>query len=113
MEQLLGHIKTDSDRVPEPEAVVVAGDFNKDDSDTPAGQSPGERTFGMLRKAGFQWTYEGIPHASPITCPGEGRYPDACFDHVFTRGLGKPTAAVVKAEGSDHFPVVVDLVLGK
>lgn len=113
MEQLLGHIKTGRDRVPEPDAVVVAGDFNTDDPDTPAGQSPAERTFGMLRKAGFHWTFDGIPHASRISCPGKGRYPDACFDHVFTRGLGKPMAAVVKAEGSDHFPVVVDLVIGK
>jgi len=113
MEQLLGHIKTGRDRVPEPHAVVVAGDFNTDDPDTPAGQSPGERTFGSLRKAGFQWTFDGIPHASRITCPGKGRYPDACFDHIFTKGLGKPTASVVKAQGSDHFPVVVDVVLGK
>lgn len=113
MEQLIGHIKTGRDRVPDPDAVVVAGDFNTDDPDTPAGQSPGERTFGSLRKAGFQWTFEGIPHASRITCPGKGRYPDACFDHIFTKGLGKPTATVVKAEGSDHFPVVVDVVLGK
>jgi endonuclease/exonuclease/phosphatase family metal-dependent hydrolase len=113
MEQLLGHIKTGRDRVPQPDAVVVAGDYNTDDPDTPAGQSPGERSFGFLRKAGFHWTFEGIPHSSRITCPGKGRYPDACFDHIFVRGLGKPTAAVVKAEGSDHFPVVVDVVLGE
>jgi endonuclease/exonuclease/phosphatase family metal-dependent hydrolase len=113
MEQLVGHIKTGRDRVPQPDAIVVAGDFNTDDPNTPAGQSPGERTFDLLRKAGFQWTFDGIPHASRITCPGKGRYPDACFDHVFTKGLGKPTASVVKAEGSDHFPVIVDVVLGK
>jgi endonuclease/exonuclease/phosphatase family metal-dependent hydrolase len=113
MEQLLGHIKTGRERVPQPDAVVVAGDLNTDDPDTAAGQSPGERSFDFLRNAGFYWTFDGIPHGSRITCPGEGRYPDACFDHVFVRGLGKPTASVVNAEGSDHFPVVVDVVFGK
>ena len=113
VEQLLGHIKTGRDRVPVPDAVVVAGDFNTDDPDSPAGQSPGERTFAMLRKAGFHWAFDGIPHRLRITCPGNGRYPDACFDQIFTRGLGKPSASVVQAAGSDHFPVVVDVVVGK
>lgn len=113
VEQLMGHIKTGRDRVPQPDAVVVAGDLNTDDPDSPAAQSPGERTFGFLRKAGFHWTFEGVPHGSRITCPGKGRYPDACFDHIFVRGLEKPTAFVVKAGGSDHLPVVVDVVFGK
>jgi len=113
MEQLIGHIKIGRERVPQPEAVVVAGDFNTDDPDTLAGQSPGERTFAFLRKAGFHWTFDNVPHGVRISCPGKGRYPDACFDHVFVRGLGKPTASVVKADGSDHFPVTVDVVLGK
>lgn len=113
VEQLLGHIRTGRERVPKPDAVIIAGDFNTDDPDTPAGQSPGERSFDLLRKAGFHWTFEGIPHASRITCPGHGRYPDACFDQIFTRGLGKPTASVVRATGSDHFPVVMDVVLGE
>jgi endonuclease/exonuclease/phosphatase family metal-dependent hydrolase len=113
VEQLLGHIQTGRDRVPPPDAIVIAGDFNTDDPDSPAGQSPGERTFDLMRKAGFHWTFDGIPHRSRITCPGQGRYPDACFDQVFTKGLGKPTASVVQATGSDHFPVVVDVVLQK
>ena len=52
-------------------------------------------------------------HAAPrITCPGHGRYPDACFDQIFTSGLGKTTALVFRAKGSDHLRVMVDVVLG-
>ena len=111
MEQLVGHIKTGRERVPAPAAIIIGGDFNTDDPDTPAGQSPGERTFGMLRKAGFKWSFDGVAHADRITCPGKGRYPDACFDQLFTRGLGNPIASVVVAKGSDHLPVVMEMIL--
>ena len=107
MEQLLGHVDTGRDRVPKPDAVIIGGDFNTDDPDTPAGQSPGERTFGMLRKAGLRWSFDWVDHKNRITCPGEGKYPDACFDHFFTKGLGNPIATVLPAEGSDHLPVVI------
>ena len=109
MQQLLEHVKTGRERVPKPDAIVIAGDFNTDDPDTPAGQSPGERTFGMLRKDGFQWSFDGIAQPDRITCPGKGRYPDACFDQIFTRGFGKPIASVVAAKGSDHLPVVMEV----
>ena len=66
----------------------------------------------MLKKAGFAWSFDGIEHAKRITCPGKGRYPDACFDHFWTRGLNKPLAFVVpQAGGSDHLPVVIDVVI--
>ena len=110
-EQLMAHVKTGRERVPTPDAIIIGGDFNTDDPDTPAGQSPGERTFGMLRKAGFKWSFDGVAHADRITCPGKGRYPDACFDQLFTRGLGNPIASVVVAEGSDHRPVVMEISL--
>jgi hypothetical protein len=71
--------------------------------------SPGERTFSMLRKAGFHWSFDGIDHKDRITCPGKGRYPDACFDYFFTRGIGKPLSVVAKAGGSDHLPVVMEV----
>jgi endonuclease/exonuclease/phosphatase family metal-dependent hydrolase len=109
-EQLVAHIKTGRERVPKPTAIIIGGDFNTDDPDTPAGQSPGEHTFGMLRKAGFKWSFDGVAHADRITCPGKGRYPDACFDQLFTRGLGNPIASVVVAKGSDHRPVVMEVL---
>lgn len=111
IEQLLGHISTGRDRVPKPDLIIIGGDFNTDDPDTPAGQSPGERTFGMLRKAGFHWAFEGIEHQHRITCPGHGKYPDACFDQLFSKGLEEPIASVVSLPGSDHLPVVMEVVV--
>jgi len=111
IEQLLAHMKAGEGRVAKADAVVIGGDFNTDDPDSPAAPSPGERSFGLLRKAGFRWGFEGIAHADRITCPAKGRYSPVCFDHFFTLGLGMPLARVVQAEGSDHLPVVMDVVL--
>jgi hypothetical protein len=62
---------------------------------------------------GFYWTFDGIPFARRVTCPAKGQYPDACFDHVFTLGLGKPVAEPLRnIGGSDHLPVSVDLEIG-
>lgn len=104
-EQLLSHIES---QTKSGEAVVIAGDFNTSKDDP---RFAGDRSLGMLEKAGFFWTFEGIPHADRITIPGNGRYPDACFDHIFTRDLNRPVATVKRdTPGSDHFPVVIDLV---
>lgn len=109
IEQLIAHTNSKDERLVKPDALVIGGDFNTDDPDTPAGQSPGERTFSFLRKAGFQWSFEGIAHPDRITCPAKGRYPPACFDYFWTRGLGKPLSSVKAAEGSDHLPVVLEI----
>ena len=109
--QLVRHMGAEAARSAPADILIVGGDFNTDDPDQPQAPSPGERTFTLLRDAGFWWTFEGIPHAARITCPGNGRYPDACFDHFLTKGAGKPAARVVQAAGSDHFPVVLDLAL--
>jgi len=110
MEQLIAHINSGEERVSKGDMIVIGGDFNTDDPDTPAGQAPGERTFNLLRKSGFHWAFEGIAHAQRITCPGGGRYPDACFDHFFTKGLKQPLSFVaVDAKGSDHRPVAMDI----
>jgi endonuclease/exonuclease/phosphatase family metal-dependent hydrolase len=106
IEQLIEHV----DGLVQPhEAVVVAGDFNTSNDQVPFAA---DRTLTKLGQAGFFWTFEGVPHEDRITIPGMGRYPDACFDHIFTRGLGRPVSQVLRdTPGSDHFPVVVDLVL--
>ena len=94
-----------------PDALVVGGDFNTDDPNTPAGQSPGERTFSFLRKAGFNWSFESIEHQNRITYPAKGRYPAVSFDYFWTRGLGNPLSSVKPAEGSDHLPVMLEISL--
>lgn len=72
----------------------------------------GDRTLTKIEEAGFFWTFEGVPLEHRITIPGKGKYPDACFDHIYTQGLGRPVASVLKATlGSDHFPVIVDLTV--
>ena len=111
MEQLISHIDSKEDRVIKADAVVIGGDFNTDDPDSPTGQSKGERTFGFLRKAGFSWGYEGIDHPNRITCPAKDRYPAASFDHFWTRGLAKPLASVHQSTASDHLPVVIDVII--
>ena len=111
MEQLIAHINSGEERVAKADAVVIGGDFNTDNPDSPAGQSKGERTFGQLQKAGFSWSFEGIDHVRRITCPGKGKYPDACFDYFWTRGLKAPLSNIATAKGSDHLPVVIDIVI--
>lgn len=109
MTQLLDHVRSKEQRVLPAIATIIGGDFNTDDPDTPAALSPGESSFQLLRNAGFSWAFEGIEHRDRITCPSKGRYPPASFDHLWTRGLGKPLAAVIKAEGSDHLPVAIEI----
>lgn len=108
MEQLLGHIK---DQTKKGEGVVVCGDFNTSKEQV---NLAGDLTLKKIEDAGFFWTFEGIPLDQRITIPGKGKYPDACFDHILTRNFGRPVASVKKdTPGSDHFPLVVDLVVGE
>ena len=106
MEQLIEHTKEYS----KPGVgVVVVGDFNTSKEQV---NLAGDTTLKKIETAGFFWTFEGIPLEHRITIPRKGSYPDACFDHIYVRGLGSPVAQVLKdTSGSDHFPVFVDLVL--
>lgn len=110
-EQLLAHMGSKEQRVLPPDAIIIGGDFNTDDPDSPSAQSPGERTFQLLRKNQFTWGFEGFAFMDRVTCPRKGRYPDASFDHLWTKGLGRPLASVIKAGGSDHYPVVIDAII--
>jgi len=106
MEQLIEHVKS---QAKPKDGVVVVGDFNTSKDQI---NLAGDRTLKKIEDAGFFWTFEGIPLKHRITIPNKGRYPDACFDHIYTRDLGRPTAQVLKdTPGSDHLPVIVDLVI--
>lgn len=107
-EQLVKHI-AEQDKLTKFDAIIVGGDFNTDDPTQPNATSPGEKTFGTLKQSGLSWSFEGIPLADRITCPKKGRYPPACFDQIFTKGLGSPRAKVIAEQGSDHLPVAVDI----
>jgi endonuclease/exonuclease/phosphatase family metal-dependent hydrolase len=91
--------------------LLFGGDMNTSFDDP---RFAGEQTLRALTAAGFHWTFAGVPFASRITIPKEGRFPDNCFDHIFTVGLGRQTAFVKPYPGlSDHNPVVLDLDLAK
>lgn len=109
IEQLIQHTKETTDRRLPAEITLIGGDFNTDDPSTLAAPSPGEITFDLLKKDGFHWSFEGIPHKDRITCPAKGQYPPACFDYFFTKGAGNPRSLPAQATGSDHLPVILDL----
>lgn len=91
--------------------VIIAGDFN---TAFEGNVLPSEKTLSSLLNADFFWPFEGIPLERRITIPGKGRYPDACFDHIFLRNFGRPIAEVYHtAKGSDHLPVVVKVKIPK
>jgi endonuclease/exonuclease/phosphatase family metal-dependent hydrolase len=109
--QLLAHVKEMLAlyRQRGPCAVLVGGDMNTSLDDPKFAAEPTLRAF---RFAGFHWTHESIPFAKRTTIPGNDRFPDNCFDHIFTLGLGRQTAATRPFQRiSDHYPVVLDLDL--
>lgn len=90
-----------------PAAVLIAGDMNTS-LDDPKFAADG--SLRALRSAGFHWTHEGVPFAQRTTIPADEKFPDNCFDHIFTLGLGKQTASTHAApKVSDHYPVILDL----
>ena len=108
IEQLLAHHTKIQELTGKADRTVICGDFNTDILNS---QVPSERTFGQLKDAGYWWTFDGMPLDKRITCPANGRYPAASFDHIFVSGFGKPMARTMpEFQGSDHYPVSVDLV---
>ncbi|WP_395741711.1 endonuclease/exonuclease/phosphatase family protein [Prosthecobacter sp.] len=106
MEQLIEHT---NEYCKPGEGVVVAGDFNTSKDQV---KLASDTTLLKIEKAGFFWTFEGLPLEQRITVPRKGSYPDACFDHIYVRDLGRPVAKpLTNTPGSDHFPVVLDLVV--
>lgn len=94
-----------------PCAVIVAGDLNTSSDDPKFSKDP---TLQSLLDAGLWWTHTGVPFGNRTTIPGAGSYPDNCFDHIHTAGLGKPVAFVKAYPGiSDHNPVILDIDLAK
>ncbi|MEM1058450.1 MAG: endonuclease/exonuclease/phosphatase family protein [Verrucomicrobiota bacterium] len=91
-----------------PVAVIVGGDWNTSRED---GRFKREQTLRGLME-GFHWGFAGVPEEQRYTLPG-GRHPPTTFDHFFVRGLGEPTARVLKVPDSisDHRPVLMRVTL--
>lgn len=88
---------------------VLGGDFNTDPMDE---RFRAEKSVQLLEEAGFRWAFEGVAFEDRVTCPAQGEYPDACFDHLFFQGaLDLQTVSVLKtaAGASDHRPVIITL----
>ena len=73
-------------------AVIIAGDFNTDPVDERYSK---EQTSAILMKADFQWSWEGVGFNDRVTWKSNGKYPDACFDHFFYRGVDRANCLVV------------------
>jgi len=108
-QQILNHIGVMKEQYAEhgPVSVIVGGDFNlllqREDM-------AHERTLDKFLEAGFHWTWDGVPFRRRVTWPADGRFDDACFDHIFTLNLPRQRARVLhKPEGelSDHRPVLL------
>jgi endonuclease/exonuclease/phosphatase (EEP) superfamily protein YafD len=103
MQQLIAHMKAMDTAYGKLGALswIVGGDFNTA-PDEP--RFADEKTISGLRAAGFRWGWEGIPFNSRITVPADLRYPAACFDQIFFRGvtLTKAWVANSSPQSSDH-----------
>jgi hypothetical protein len=94
-----------------PSALLIGGDMNTSLDDPKFGPDPSLRA---LRLAGLHWTHEGVEFAKRTTIPADNQFPDNCFDHIFTLGLGRHTAVAKPYQKiSDHYPVVLDLDVTK
>ena len=82
-------------------AWIVGGDFNTS-PDNP--KLAAEKTMPALRGEGFSWVWENVPFEKRYTRLPDRRYPPACDDHIFYRGLTLKEAAVLNtsAQSSDH-----------
>ncbi len=82
-------------------AWIVGGDFNTSPDNV---KLAAEKTMPALRGEGFSWIWENVPFAKRYTRLPDRRYPPACDDHIFYRGLRLKEAAVLNtsAQSSDH-----------
>lgn len=94
-----------------PCGVIVGGDMNTSLDDP---KFEPDASVRALIAAGFHWTHEGVPFEKRTTIPADDNFPDNCFDHILTLGLGNPIAFVKPFPNiSDHYPVIADIDLAK
>ena len=83
---------------------IVGGDFNTS-PDTP--RLAAEKTMPRLRSEGFTWIWQDVPFAKRHTRFPDRRYPPACDDHIFSRGLTLQRASILDTskQSSDHHAI--------
>ena len=90
---------------------VIGGDFN---SDPTSDNWADDKTLSILINEGFKWTGKNTAQEDRISWLSDGRYPDACFDHIM---VSAPEGFVVSdsvthkttRDISDHRAVVAVL----
>jgi endonuclease/exonuclease/phosphatase family metal-dependent hydrolase len=112
VDQLMEHVHELRDRVmPSVSAVVVGGDFNTN-RDQPDFVS--ERTLDSLPKMEFVSAFPAItPLAKRVTHPGEGRYPDATFDYIFSKDARPTGYQIGQTFVSDHLPLTGTITINQ
>jgi endonuclease/exonuclease/phosphatase family metal-dependent hydrolase len=106
MQQLIAHMRVMNETYSKLGnlAWIVGGDFNTS-PDNP--KLAGEKTMPQLRAEGFSWVWENVPFAKRYTRLPDRRYPPACDDHIFYRGLTLRHTAVLDTspQASDHHAI--------
>lgn len=88
---------------PEVNVVVAAGDFNA---------TPSSYSYRRYRDIGLVAAHEAANHAFATTWPnGTAPLPPIRIDHVFVHGAGVHAVREGRGEGSDHAPVIADLII--
>lgn len=106
--QLLEHIRTMEETVFKGSivGVIVGGDLNTNQD----GQF-GDNVIKLMKDAGFHHSWSGVPREQRQTWRGGDQFEPVTFDHIFTKGLGRPRAHILdlSEETSDHRPVEITI----
>ncbi|MBA3882902.1 MAG: endonuclease/exonuclease/phosphatase family protein [Chthoniobacterales bacterium] len=91
-------------------AWLIGGDFNTAPDDP---RFKNEQSTSSLTGNGFSWVWKNVPMQQRVTMPPDARFPAACFDHIFFRGLRLKKAEVVATSGksSDHRAIRAEFAL--
>jgi len=84
--------------------IIVTGDFNTNEDGNFK-----DKTLQLLREAGYYHTWQFTPKEQRYTWVGNSKHSKTCFDHVFTKYLGKPQTKTIDTPAtrasSDHLPL--------
>lgn len=88
---------------PDIDVVIAGGDFNA---------TPSAYSYRRYRDVGLVAAHEAASEAFDTTWPnGTSIFPPVRLDHVFVHGAGVHAVRQGRGEGSDHAPVIVDLII--